>query len=150
MPPKRAPKVIIPLSRLGFQVSDGTNHITTTNALTNTCVSSTNKLNEHSQSSLPIYANDSIHKLIDIGANLTSHNFKNIDVVLERSVSANIDTIIITGTDLNSSRKAVNIVKEKAHLLESRKSPRLYTTSGCHPHNASKIIKVKKRLCEHH
>lgn len=70
--------------------------------------------------------------MIDIGANLTDKSFSHdLDQVLARSRASGVDHIIVTGTDLQGSRKAISIC---------RKHPdRLSSTVGIHPHNAAKL-----------
>ena len=84
-----------------------------------------------------------MHRYIDIGANLLDPMFKGIyrgsvkhspdlDAVLQRAETNGLRSIIITGTDLVASRRAlhlcrtVNASHRFAHL-------RLYSTVGLHP-----------------
>lgn len=71
---------------------------------------------------------------IDIGANLTNERFSSdIDQVLERASAANISHIMVTGTSLSESEKAVRLAKQY--------SEQLYCTVGVHPHDAKTFTK---------
>lgn len=76
-----------------------------------------------------------LRKFIDIGANLTDPMYQGIyhgspkhepdlDRVLERSWSNNIDRIIITAGNVEESKKALEVARTDA---------RLFSTVGCHP-----------------
>ena len=70
--------------------------------------------------------------LIDIGANLTHESFKNdLDATLTNAKHAGVIHIIITGTDLASSREASNLTKLNPSYLSS--------TVGFHPHAADNV-----------
>ncbi|MSR00339.1 MAG: hydrolase TatD [Gammaproteobacteria bacterium] len=71
-------------------------------------------------------------RLIDIGLNL-SHSSYNSDreAVLQRSLSAGVMQIIITGTSLDSSKEAIALAKASPLMLSA--------TAGCHPHHASSL-----------
>ncbi|MXW07793.1 MAG: YchF/TatD family DNA exonuclease [Gammaproteobacteria bacterium] len=70
--------------------------------------------------------------MIDIGANLTDKAFRqDLDSVLVRAQQANVKHIIVTGTDLEHSQRAVDLCSEYSGYLSS--------TVGIHPHNASSI-----------
>lgn len=69
--------------------------------------------------------------LVDIGANLTHQSFaEDLPEVLKRAYAHGVNTIIITGTDLQSSARAI----ELANRAEG-----LYTTVGWHPHYAEQF-----------
>ncbi len=70
--------------------------------------------------------------LIDIGANLAHDSFDaDRDAVLARAKQAGIEAIIVTGSDADSARKALEL---------SRLYPGfLYATAGLHPHHASTL-----------
>ena len=69
-------------------------------------------------------------ELIDIGVNLTSSSFReDVDDVVQRAVSAGVTRMIVTGTDVDTSRAALDLC--------DRYSGRLKTTAGVHPHHAS-------------
>ena len=66
--------------------------------------------------------------LVDIGANLTHESFdRDLDDVIARAQSAQVNTLIVTGTDLAHAEQAVAL---------ARKYPGLYATAGVHPHDA--------------
>lgn len=68
--------------------------------------------------------------LIDIGANLTHESFDHdLEAVLARSAEAGISKIMLTGTDLTSTRKSVEWSAQRPHLFRA--------TAGFHPHVAS-------------
>lgn len=74
--------------------------------------------------------------LIDIGANLTHRTFDyNLNEIIERAGNAQVNDIIITGTSLNHSRKAIDLVS-KWNGYDKR--VRLYSTIGIHPHEATR------------
>ncbi len=79
--------------------------------------------------------------MIDIGANLTSSRFqRDLDEALLRARQAGVETIIVTGASLESSRQAVAICNQYNSVHENgggRRFPRLYSTAGIHPHHAS-------------
>lgn len=67
--------------------------------------------------------------LVDIGANLTHDAFaEDLDAVLARAQAAGVETMVVTGTSLVESRKAVALAEAHAG--------RLYATAGVHPHHA--------------
>ena len=67
--------------------------------------------------------------LFDIGANLTHESFnKDLNSVIEKSLTNGIKNICVTGCDLEDSRKAIEIAK----LFPKN----LITTCGIHPHYA--------------
>ena len=73
--------------------------------------------------------------MIDIGANLASSSFeRDLDEVIERAVEAEIDHIIITGSDESSNQRASELAQSNPGLLSS--------TAGLHPHHASQWSKA--------
>jgi TatD DNase family protein len=71
--------------------------------------------------------------IVDIGANLGNKAFReDLDGVLARALEAGVETIVATGTSVPASRGAWEIAEVKR-----TKSPRLFSTAGIHPHNAS-------------
>lgn len=67
--------------------------------------------------------------LVDIGANLTHESFdRDLADVIARAQSAQVKTLIVTGTDLAHAEQAVMLAKQY---------PGLYATAGVHPHDAS-------------
>jgi TatD DNase family protein len=68
-------------------------------------------------------------KLIDIGLNLTNKRFeKDLDTVLANGRAAGVEHIIITGTSLNESRRALELARLYPGIA--------YATAGIHPHDA--------------
>ena len=68
---------------------------------------------------------------IDIGANLTSNQFKrDLEMVIARAKAAGVTRMIVTGTDAAGSAEAL--------ALASR-TPGLWSTAGVHPHHASEL-----------
>ena len=67
--------------------------------------------------------------LIDIGANLTHPELYNqLDKIVENLQSAHIKKVIITSSNLEDTKTALNIINLYPDLF--------YTTVGFHPHNA--------------
>lgn len=66
--------------------------------------------------------------MIDIGANLSSDRF-DLPAVLKRAFESNLDSIILTTTDLKSFHTNIDIIKNYPQYS-------LFTTLGLHPHNA--------------
>ena len=67
--------------------------------------------------------------LIDIGANLTHPELYNqLDKIVENIQSAHIKKVIITSSNLEDTKTALNIINLYPDLF--------YTTVGFHPHNA--------------
>jgi TatD DNase family protein len=74
-------------------------------------------------------AAEEIVELIDIGANLTNKAFHgDLDNVIGRAQAAGVSTIVVTGTSLDASERALE--------LSSGRAPTLYATAGVHPHDA--------------
>jgi len=68
--------------------------------------------------------------MIDIGLNLTNSQFKNdTDDVINKAVQAGVDTMVVTGTNLEQSKKAYAYTECYPDIL--------YATAGIHPHDAS-------------
>jgi len=67
--------------------------------------------------------------VIDIGANLSHEAFaEDLDAVLSRAKTAGVETMVVTGTSLVESRKALALAKAHPDTL--------YATVGVHPHHA--------------
>lgn len=65
---------------------------------------------------------------IDIGVNLTSKRFEHDrEQVIERAKANGVEKLIITGTNALESEQAFEL---------SQTNPNLYSTAGCHPHDA--------------
>lgn len=66
---------------------------------------------------------------IDIGVNLTGSSFQDDrDEVVQRALRSGVGVMIVTGTDLEHSRKAVELCRQYPGVL--------YATAGVHPHHA--------------
>ena len=65
--------------------------------------------------------------LTDIGANLTHDAFRHdLDDVLARARAAGVGRILVTGTTVEESQRAVQLAEDKG----------LHATAGVHPHHA--------------
>ncbi|KAG6976039.1 hypothetical protein JG688_00001761 [Phytophthora aleatoria] len=74
--------------------------------------------------------------LVDIGANLTSGQFRlDLPQVLRRAKQAGVDNIVITGTSISESRSALQLAKHHAASSDVA----LFTTVGVHPHDAKRF-----------
>lgn len=70
--------------------------------------------------------------MIDIGANLTDKTFQHdVDAVLNRARTNGVEHIVVTGTDISSSKSAVRLCAQYPGFLSS--------TAGIHPHNSSRV-----------
>jgi TatD DNase family protein len=77
--------------------------------------------------------------LIDIGANLSHESFRDdFDTVIARARQAKIEKIILTGTDIESNQKAIDLCQDYPEYL--------YSTVGLHPHEASRYKEDFKRI----
>jgi len=71
--------------------------------------------------------------MIDIGVNLTNSQLRHqIPKVLEDAHSAGIEQILVTGTDIQASREALEICQQ----YMAAGYPGLHSTAGVHPHDA--------------
>jgi TatD DNase family protein len=69
-------------------------------------------------------------QMIDIGVNLTNKSLmQDLEQVLQRATDAGINTIVVTGTNLKESEKAVQLCIQNPQQL--------ICTAGVHPHHAS-------------
>ena len=70
-----------------------------------------------------------MNSLIDIGANLTHDSF-DVDrgAVIERAKAAGVERLIVTGTSVTESARAVELARDYPGTL--------YATAGVHPHHA--------------
>jgi TatD DNase family protein len=67
-------------------------------------------------------------QLVDIGANLTHASFQpDLDDVIARARQAGVSKIIVTGTTVEESRRAIALAGS---------GPGLFATAGVHPHHA--------------
>ncbi|MCP3850574.1 MAG: hydrolase TatD [Gammaproteobacteria bacterium] len=70
--------------------------------------------------------------MIDIGLNLTNAQFKtDIEKVIKQALLADVTTMIITGTSVETSQQGLDLTQQ---FPES-----LYSTAGVHPHDASTL-----------
>lgn len=85
-------------------------------------------------------------QLIDIGANLTHASFSNdLESVLTSASEKNVNRLIVTGADLQSS--------EAAFKLAQNHPGHLFSTAGIHPHHAEDtnpevLARIKTLLTE--
>lgn len=71
-------------------------------------------------------------RLIDIGVNLTSKQFRaDVDEVIERALAAGVERMIVTGTSIEASHRARELAKTRPGVL--------WCTAGVHPHNAREL-----------
>lgn len=81
---------------------------------------------------------NALHKatLVDIGVNLTNKRFdKDRDDLLNRAQSAKLNHILITGTCVEESRKALALCEQYQPLFPGL----LSCTAGVHPHDADHV-----------
>ncbi len=72
-------------------------------------------------------------QLIDIGVNLTHDSFaQNYEAVLARAYEAGVCQLLLTGTSLQGSEKALELCRKADEY-----GNRLFSTAGVHPHQAS-------------
>ncbi|KKI42446.1 DNase TatD [Obesumbacterium proteus] len=68
--------------------------------------------------------------MLDIGVNLTSSQFaKDVPQVVERARMAGVSAMLVTGTDVHESKRAIAMAQEYPDYC--------WATAGVHPHNAS-------------
>lgn len=80
-----------------------------------------------------------MNQYIDIGVNLTGSAFSNdLDEVLLRAQDASVNQLIITGTDILHSQKAIELCQQHKDVL--------YSTVGVHPHHADDFDAGTKQL----
>ncbi|GAM26533.1 hypothetical protein SAMD00019534_097080 [Acytostelium subglobosum LB1] len=76
--------------------------------------------------------------IIDIGANLADKSFeRDLQSILQRSTDKGVNHIIITGTSIRSSQRALELI---ANIAKNNVvgAPKLYCTAGVHPHEAER------------
>jgi TatD DNase family protein len=70
--------------------------------------------------------------LIDIGINLTHESYEeDRDEVIARARAAGVAQLIVTGSSLASTRKAIALAQQRPRQL--------FATAGVHPHHASEL-----------
>ncbi len=75
--------------------------------------------------------------IIDIGANLTHESFGNdFEDVINRAHQANVSHMIITGSDIDDSEKAIALASGNTDLFSA--------TAGIHPHHADQYTEDTK------
>ena len=71
--------------------------------------------------------------MIDIGVNFTNSRFdKDRPAVIERAKQAAVSALLVTGTNVNESCKAIKLCQQF--------DPYLYCTAGVHPHDADQAL----------
>ena len=80
--------------------------------------------------------------MIDIGANLSHESFRDdFDAVINRAKQAKIEKLILTGTDVDSNQRAIDLCQLYPEYL--------FSTVGLHPHEASSFnAEIKSILRE--
>lgn len=72
------------------------------------------------------------NSLIDIGINLSHDSFDaDRPQVIERALAAGVSHMLVTGADLDSTRRAIGLAREYPQILRA--------TAGVHPHHAVKL-----------
>jgi TatD DNase family protein len=72
-------------------------------------------------------------ELVDIGANLVKVNPENLANQLARCAVAGVSRILVTGTSVTGSERALELVRRSS---EMQPGVRLFCTAGVHPHDA--------------
>ncbi len=73
-----------------------------------------------------------IPQIVDIGLNLAHDSFDaDRDAVIERAVRAGVTRMVITGSSIDSTRSAIQLVREQPR--------RFRCTAGVHPHHAADL-----------
>jgi TatD DNase family protein len=88
-----------------------------------------------------IYNEILIQNMVDIGSNLCSNKFSDVNTLLSEAASVGVSGVIITGSSKESNDGAIDIIKkwnEYVNTLPPDEKPvlGLYATCGIHPHNA--------------
>lgn len=74
--------------------------------------------------------------MIDVGVNLTNKRFdKDRTEVITRAKNKGIEQILITGTSVNESKKALDLCE----FYQEQFPNTLYSTAGVHPHDADSV-----------
>ena len=77
--------------------------------------------------------------LVDICVNLLNGQFRNdTEVILERAFQAGVHHLVVTATDMATSRQAIDFcnASKQARSSNSNLLPNCVTTAGVHPHDA--------------
>ena len=76
---------------------------------------------------------------VDTHCHLDFPDYQNdLATVLERSHMAGVNTIITVGTELTTSRRAVELAASGDNLQPGR--PQIYATVGVHPHHVNELV----------
>ena len=90
-------------------------------------------------------------QLVDVGANLTKSIFqKDYESVLARAHDAGVTAIVVTGTDLATSRfacKLTDAYRSKERDITAKR-PRMFATAGVHPHHALTVADLAQGMPE--
>ena len=71
--------------------------------------------------------------MIDIGANLTNKSFaRDLADVIARARTSGLTKVLVTGTDVLTSQKALELTSTDSEFLQS--------TAGVHPHHAGEVV----------
>lgn len=70
--------------------------------------------------------------LIDIGVNLSSPQFKDIEDVLTRAIDAGVEKLILTGTSVEETKTVMGLCYQYSEQFPNM----LHATAGIHPHDA--------------
>ncbi len=82
------------------------------------------------------------HKWIDIGVNLTNSRFdKDRQQVIQQAESVGVVAQVVTGTNLQESQQALRLCKEYPQQL--------FSTAGCHPHDAKNFTQQHLQQIRH-
>jgi len=89
-------------------------------------------MRDHSTATPPAAASEAAAGLIDIGINLAHDSYDvDRDAVIARARAAGVTQMVVTGSTLASSRRAIDLAR--AHPGQ------LFATAGVHPHHASEL-----------
>ena len=79
---------------------------------------------------------------IDIGVNLTNKSLsKNLNVVITRAINADVKQMVVTGTNIEESKYAIQLCQEHPDYL--------VCTAGVHPHHASDWTLESAQILSH-
>ncbi len=72
------------------------------------------------------------HELVDIGVNLAHDSFDaDRDAVMQRAAQAGVAQMVVTGSSVDSTRKAIELARAHPGVL--------FATAGVHPHHAADL-----------
>ncbi len=92
-----------------------------------------------------LMTDESMTQYIDIGANLTASAFQHdLDQVIERAVCASVTKMVVTGTSVADSLRAIDLAQQYDTVC--------YATAGLHPHHAADfsidLLSELKQICQ--